>query len=733
MPSCKRKSIWGKSNNVLSSIFWIVLLQSLFLESFQFTSPFVVVLPKRITSTGNGNQKEKEKPFLSLMQLTQKNNAEKDKGKIETTKDAKKNINGIAKEPTQNTIATAKTKPTRSKVWNTTIFPVKEFGKGQQSLPSFLGMNSSTSSSSTSSSNPAVPPKTTTTTITTAAAAAAAASTATSASTCTNDIPSSSFPTMIQKEMYTQLIAGMIGGFTGMSIAGFKLSIEGIREFCYGGSLNFISPQDEIVPYYMIPVLGAVGVTLLSLTGDFSPGLKGVVKEVDGYSLMTVSSSESSSLHDATSISPWTWRPIRKALAAIVTLGTGNSLGPEGPGVEIGAAISRIGMSIWPFQTSYQNQEEIILLDKKAAMDGYDEKKNDVGHDSLVERITRNRLLLACGAAAGVSSGFNAPLSGVFFALEVVQSSLPLLQVPPVPSTTAAAAAAAATAAVPGGNDTNRSDKVLLVAMEPKSLSASSGSIAAILISSVVAALVARLFLGDELALHLLTYEISTPLSELPLYILLGSFCGVVSVAFSQAAKFFKALFEGNAGPKVAQDIFGALPAPLLPLLGGAVSGGVGYFYPQILFFGYETLNGLLQNENLPTVVLLSLLLAKMTTTAVSAGSGLVGGILAPSLFLGGMTGAAFHNVVCQTFMGLSMEETIVGPSGMIFDLAGVPIYSSVGAASVLAAIFRAPLTASLLLFEITRNYDVLLPILASAGIATLSSDILENRIESKS
>lgn len=711
---CRRKSILEKSN-VLSSILWIVLLQSLFLESFQFTSPFVVVPPKT-ASTGNSNMKEKEeKPFLSLMQMTQKNNQEKDKGKSKTTKDAK-NINGIATEPTQNTIATTKAKSTRSKVWNTTIFPVKEFGKGQQSLPSFLGVTTS----STVSSNPAAPK--TTTTIT------AAASTATSASTSPNDTPSS-FPTIIQKEIYTQLIAGMIGGFTGMFIAGFKLSIEGIREFCYGGSLNFISPQDEIVPYYVIPVLGAVGVTLLSLMGDFSPGLKGVVKEVDGYSLMTVSSSESSSsssLHDATSISPWTWRPIRKALAAIVTLGTGNSLGPEGPGVEIGAAISRIGMSVWPFQTSYQNQEEMMLLDKAAMV--YDEK-NDVGDDSLVERITRNRLLLACGAAAGVSSGFNAPLSGVFFALEVVQSSLPLLQVPPVPSTTTAAA----TVAVPGGNDTNDSDKVLLVAMEPKSLSASSGSIAAILISSVVAALVARLFLGDELALHLLTYEISTPLSELPLYILLGSFCGVVSVAFSQAAKFFKALFEGNAGPKVVQDIFGALPAPLLPLLGGAVSGSVGYFYPQILFFGYETLNGLLQNENLPTVVLLSLLLAKMTTTAVSAGSGLVGGILAPSLFLGGMTGAAFHNVVCQTFMGLSMEETIVGPSGMIFDLAGVPIYSSVGAASVLAAIFRAPLTASLLLFEITRNYDVLLPILASAGIATLSSDILENRIESKS
>lgn len=721
---------------IVGPILFIFLFQSTLLESFQLTSPLVVVHDKptckkrclsllQMVEKGKGQEDDKNKQ-LSLPKFFGMNLGGNDSYKIingvannkdyyyyniNGDEDGNKNNNSNNKpsskhndkaqnEPTENAAMTTKTeskiKSKKNKVWNTTIFPAKEFGRGQQSLPSFLGVGSNTVASSSRSSIDSNAATTTTTTT----------------STTNVDGMQVSFPTMIQKEIYTQIIAGMIGGFTGISIAVFKLSIEGIREFCYGGSLNFISPQDEIVPYYVVPVLGAIGVTFLSLTGDFSPGLKGVVKEVDGYSLtapsMSSSSASSSLSYDAVQNSPWTWRPVRKALAAIVTLGTGNSLGPEGPGVEIGAAISRIGMSVWPFQSRWNNEGE------KAAKEVVDtagrvQKKDD--GDSLVERITRNRLLLACGAAAGVSSGFNAPLSGVFFALEVVQSSLPLLKVP---------------SEIGSGSEE-------VVALEPKSLSASSGSIAAILISSVVAALVARVFLGDELALRVFTYDISTPLSELPLYILLGSFCGVVSVAFSQSAKFFKALFEGSAGTQLVQDIFGALPAPLLPIIGGVVSGGVGYFYPQILFFGYETLNGLLQNDNLPTVVLLSLLLAKMTTTAVSAGSGLVGGILAPSLFLGGMTGAIFHNVVCHTFISLSIEETIVGPSGLIFDLAGVPIYSSVGAASVLAAIFRAPLTAALLLFEITRNYDVLLPILASAGIATLSSDILENKIESKS
>ena len=69
---------------------------------------------------------------------------------------------------------------------------------------------------------------------------------------------------------------------------------------------------------------------------------------------------------------------------------------------------------------------------------------------------------------------------------------------------------------------------------------------------------------------------------------------------------------------------------------------------------------------------------------------------------------------------------------GIVFQLADVPAYAMVGAASTLAALFRAPLTASLLLFELTRNYDILIPLLASAGVGSLVSDIVENKIEAR-
>ena len=519
----------------------------------------------------------------------------------------------------------------------------------------------------------------------------------------------------IEKEIiYTQSIAALIGALTGLAVAGFKLSIDEIRQFCYGGNLNVVFPDGIIyTPFYAVPFLGAVLVSMLSLTGDFSPGLKGVVKEVDEDSLsfygakMALKNSNQSDNNIVLNLDSST-RSFRKALAAIVTLGTGNSLGPEGPGVEIGTAISRLCSNVWPDDISSPslNEKDRLLTDSKG------KTNSSLVGERPEDRIARNRLLLACGAAAGVSSGFNAPLSGVFFALEVVQSSLPALSVPSLPPET--------------GGISSSKDRIEL---QQQSLTTTTGSIAAILISSVLAALVARVILGDELALQLTTYNIQTPLSELPLFLSLGVSCGFVAVVFTQTAQLSRAIFKGSAGPQIVRDVFGNLPAYTSPIIGGIIGGGVGYFYPQVLFFGYETLNGLLNNGNLPTQVLFSLLVAKTFTTAVSAGSGLVGGTLAPSLFLGGMTGAIFYNMVIATFGTLSIDPTIVISDEVFFRLAELPIYSSVGAASVLAAIFRAPLTASLLLFEITRNYDVLLPLLASAGIATLSSDIIESRI----
>jgi H+/Cl- antiporter ClcA len=332
--------------------------------------------------------------------------------------------------------------------------------------------------------------------------------------------------------------------------------------------------------------------------------------------------------------------------------------------------------------------------------------------EEIAARIRRNRLLLSAGAAAGVAAGFNAPLAGVFFALEIVQQNQPTIALPSSSS--------------PVNVDTEaqspNNEKQWFQPAEKDFLSGS-GSITAILLASVLSALVSQVYIGDSLALSVPSYELKTPLVELPLYLLLGVVSGVVAAIFTALAQFSKAFFDGEVGPTIVQDTMQLLPKWTNPAIGGLICGVVGLVYPQILFFGYETLNTLLAIDSVPTDLVLTLLVVKTLTTAISAGSGLVGGTFAPSLFLGGMTGASFHNIISQMF--------ILNPDSA-FAMADVQAYAIVGAAGVLAALFRAPLTASLLLFELTRDYEVLLPVVASAGVGSLIGDLVEKSFEEK-
>jgi H+/Cl- antiporter ClcA len=164
------------------------------------------------------------------------------------------------------------------------------------------------------------------------------------------------------------------------------------------------------------------------------------------------------------------------------------------------------------------------------------------------------------------------------------------------------------------------------------------------------------------------------------------------------------------------------LPKWSKPVIGGLTCGLVGLAFPQILFFGYVTFNALLAKSTvMPPDLVLPLVFVKMLTTAVAAGSGLVGGTFAPALFLGGMVGACFHDIVAHIFALANNTP---------FQLADVQAYAIVGAAGVLSALFRAPLTASLLLFELTRDYEVLLPVLASAGVGSIVGDIVGKALE---
>jgi len=459
---------------------------------------------------------------------------------------------------------------------------------------------------------------------------------------------------------YDLVQASIVGVITGLSVALFKLSIEAIREFCYDQA--FLSQTRFALA--TIPAFGGLMVGILLLLGSFPAGLRGTVMEVDKDSV--------SPAKELIAQVKGQLSFIRKSVAAVFTLGTGCSLGPEGPCVEIGMSVARSCIDLKPRIVS--------------------------------RRTTWNRLLLSCGAAAGVAAGFNAPIAGVFFALEIMQNAFYSVQ------------------------EENRSKGLPLEngSYEAGTLLSTTATITPVLLASVLSALVAKVLLGNHLVLVLTEYSLKTPLVELPLYLLLGGVSGCVAFIFSRLAKLSQSFFDGKLGADGVRHAIQRVPSSFKPVIGGLACGIVGLWFPQILFFGYETLNSLLSNNSLPTSLALSLLIVKMLTTAFSAGSGLVGGTFAPSLFLGAMTGAAFHNVACVI---LNIFSAYAGVT-TIFDLADVPAYAMVGAASVLAALFRAPLTASLLLFELTRDYDVILPLMASAGIGSVIGDMLDSKFE---
>ena len=307
----------------------------------------------------------------------------------------------------------------------------------------------------------------------------------------------------------------------------------------------------------------------------------------------------------------------RKALAATATLGTGNSLGPEGPSVEAGMSISRLLMN-----NSFFSQLTMLF----GTLD--DNEMSEV--DRVNRKLSRDRLLLACGAASGGAFDFNSPLM------------------------------------------------------------------------------------------------------ELPLYLVLGVMSGVTAATFSGVAQFLKNLFDGKEGPPVVRDTFLSIPKYAKPLIGSIICGIVAIYVPEVLFFGYETLNGLflISGGYIPTGYLFIMLVAKLLTTASSASSGLVGGTFAPSLFLGGVLGAGFHNVITDSLQSMTLAYPQLSAYPIFQGVSGLPAFAMVGAASVLAALFRAPLTASLLLFECTGNYDVILPLMASAGVASLTGDVVEKWLD---
>ena len=152
------------------------------------------------------------------------------------------------------------------------------------------------------------------------------------------------------------------------------------------------------------------------------------------------------------------------------------------------------------------------------------------------------------------------------------------------------------------------------------------------------------------------------------------------------------------------QRWLGHLPPWLLPGVGGLAIGLLALGFPQVLGVGYDTIEALLgSGGGIALLTLVGLLLVKLLATALSSATGFVGGGFAPSLFAGAVLGNVYGQLLGEGGLGLPVAEP--------------PAYAMVGMAAVLAGSARAPLTALLLLFELTRDIRIVLPLMAAAGL----------------
>lgn len=296
-----------------------------------------------------------------------------------------------------------------------------------------------------------------------------------------------------------------------------------------------------------------------------------------------------------------------KSLAAAILIGTGGSVGAEGPVVVLGAATaSRIGR--W-----------------------------------LRASPNRLRTLVGCGAAAGISAAFNAPIAGVIFGAEKILGAA-------------------------GG-----------LALGP------------FVVASILAATVSRAAFGDNPVIALpLAYGVSSGW-ELLWYVILGLLTGLVAVAY-------------NRGVWWVQDVFARVRRPAVAVaLAAALVGGLDVVFRADLWGrGHETLDlGLIGARTAP--FLLALAAAKLVATAATLGAGRVGGVFTPALFIGATFGGAAARAL----------ETAVPNGGLAPGASAL-----VGMAGLVAGATHAPLTAIMMVFEMTRDYGLILPLMLTAVLA---------------
>jgi CIC family chloride channel protein len=265
-------------------------------------------------------------------------------------------------------------------------------------------------------------------------------------------------------------------------------------------------------------------------------------------------------------------------------------------------------------------------------------------------------MLVGCGAASGIAAAYNAPISGAVFAALIVLGNFSMNLFAPV------------------------------------------------VCASVVAATVSRTFFGIDPWYTVPPFEF-TKMTQLPWFILLGIAAGVMGAVFLK-------LLHGS------EDLFAKMRIPVFLRLtiGGLIVGIIAVWFPEVWGNGYEVIKWLLQDptelvqntsphESIVLLFLAGLLLAKLLATIATVGSGAVGGVFTPTLFLGASLGAWFGTTLHYLKIGNDLP---------------VAAFTVVGMGSMLSATTRSPLLAIIMIFEISLDYSIMLPLMLACVVSIL-------------
>lgn len=419
-----------------------------------------------------------------------------------------------------------------------------------------------------------------------------------------------------RRHVFMVLVAVACGVAGAFGAVFFRGLIELFQAFFYGGAggvAAFFAGEaphaDDLVaitrdlPWYWILLAPAAGGALVG------PLVWFFAREAKGHGVPEVM--------EAVALRGGMIRPrivVVKTLASALSIGSGGSVGREGPIVQIGSAVgSVIG--------------QLLRVPPREL-----------------------RTIVACGAAAGIAATFNAPIAGALFAVEVILADFAAVSFTPI------------------------------------------------VISSVVATVISRSILGDVPAFEVPPYELVSGWELVP-YAFVGVAAGLAALAFQRSLYLAEDLFERMPLPPWAKASVGGL------LVGGMGAAGL----PHVFGVGYGSITAAM-TDSLPVATMLLLLAAKIVSTSLTVGSGGSGGIFAPSLFMGAMLGGFLGSLIHGWFP----ESTAAGGSYALVTMGGF-----------VAATTWAPITAIIMIFELTGNYTIVPALMATCVVSTLVTTAL--------